>query len=147
MHEGRDIASVSAFVDAAQGRAKTLTLVETENGGSICGGYLDVPWAPVGHYAIDKGKRSFIFTLKNHLGLAPTKFAQRRGTNSEYATCLDGSGGFFFGSPGEGVWVGAGDHYLSSGPTYEAPDGGVALFQGDDGGVFRAARWELWEIE
>jgi hypothetical protein len=41
-HEGRDAASVNAFLDAAKGRAKTLTFVETENGGSICGGYLDV---------------------------------------------------------------------------------------------------------
>jgi hypothetical protein len=41
-HEGRDAASVRAFVAAAKGRAKTLTFVETENGGSICGGYLDV---------------------------------------------------------------------------------------------------------
>jgi hypothetical protein len=35
-HEGRDLASLNAFVDAAKGRAKTLTFVETENGGSIC---------------------------------------------------------------------------------------------------------------
>jgi hypothetical protein len=36
---------MNAFIDAARGRAKTLTFVETENGGSISGGYLDVAWA------------------------------------------------------------------------------------------------------
>jgi hypothetical protein len=41
-HEGRDAASVNAFIDAAKGRARTLTFVETENGGSISGCYLDV---------------------------------------------------------------------------------------------------------
>jgi hypothetical protein len=35
-HEGRDATSVNAFVDAAKGLARTLTFVETENGGSIC---------------------------------------------------------------------------------------------------------------
>jgi hypothetical protein len=35
MHEGRDAVSMNAFIDAAKGRAKTLTFVETENGGSI----------------------------------------------------------------------------------------------------------------
>jgi hypothetical protein len=41
-HEGLNATSVNAFVDAANGRAKTLTFVHTINGGSICGGYLDV---------------------------------------------------------------------------------------------------------
>jgi hypothetical protein len=61
-HEGRDAASVNTFVDAAKGRARTLTFVETENGGSICGGYLDVAWAEWSME--DPGKRSFIFALK-----------------------------------------------------------------------------------
>jgi hypothetical protein len=76
-HEGRGAASVNAFIDAATGRAKTLTFVETENGGSICGGYLDVPWVADGS-ASDPGRGSFIFTLRNHLGIPPAKFAQQR---------------------------------------------------------------------
>jgi hypothetical protein len=68
---------VKAFIDAAKGRAKTLTFVETENGGSICGGYLDVAWVE-NDYASDPDKGSFIFTLRNHLGVPPTRFAQRQ---------------------------------------------------------------------
>jgi hypothetical protein len=71
---------VNAFVDAARGRAKTLTFVETENGGSICGGYLDVHWVE-GRCTWDPGKESFIFALKNHIGAPPKKFAQKKGDN------------------------------------------------------------------
>jgi hypothetical protein len=82
-HEGRDATSVRAFVDAAKGRAKTLTFVETEGGGSICGGYLDVAWVE-GVPVRDPGRRSFIFTLKNHLAVLPTKFAQKREDQAAY---------------------------------------------------------------
>jgi hypothetical protein len=82
-HEGRDAASVSAFLAAAGGLAKTLTFVETENGGSICGGYLDVAWVDGGD-TNDPGRKSFIFTLKNHLGVPPTKFAQIHGRSTAY---------------------------------------------------------------
>jgi hypothetical protein len=82
-HEGRGAESVNAFIDAAKGRAKTLTFVETENGDSICGGYLDVPWVGSG-CANDPGRKSFIFTLRNHLGVPPTKFVQRLGDYAVY---------------------------------------------------------------
>jgi hypothetical protein len=55
----------------------TLTFVQTENGRSNSGCYLDVAWVE-GDYASDPGRRRFIFTLKNHLGVPPTKFAQKR---------------------------------------------------------------------
>jgi hypothetical protein len=85
-HDGRDVASVNAFVDAAKGRAHTLTFVETENCGSICGGYLDVAWAEGS--VSDSDRRSFIFTLKNPLGMLPTKFTQKR---SEYVAYMYGA--------------------------------------------------------
>jgi hypothetical protein len=141
-HEGRGRASVNAFIDAAQGRAKTLTFVETENGGSICGGYLDVPWVKNG-YASDPGSRSFIFTLKNHLGVPPTRFAQKRDDCAAHAWRGDY---FYFGNI-EGFIVYQGNPTIYSGRVYEAPRQGVGLFNGDGGGVFRAARWELWEVE
>jgi hypothetical protein len=140
-HEGRGAASVDAFIDAAQGRARTLTFVETENGGSICGGYLDVAW--VEGRADDPGRRSFIFTLRNHLGVPPTKFAHKRDDLAAYtrrANC------FYFGNS-EGFIVCRGKPTLYGGYAYEAPGQGVALFNGDGGGVFCAARWELWEVE
>jgi hypothetical protein len=141
-HEGRDSASVNAFVDAARGRAKTLTFVETENGGSICGGYLDVPWVE-GRYTMDPGKGSFIFTLKNQLGMPPTRFAQKKGDDG--AAYMERYAWVCFGS-GEGFMVYQGDIILDNGRTYEAAGQGVALFNGDDRRLFRAARWELWEV-
>jgi hypothetical protein len=139
-HEGCDAASVNAFVDAAKGLAKTLTFVETENGGSICGGYLDVAWAE--GVVDDPGMKSFIFTLKNHLGLPPVKFAQRR---SEHAAYMRRDDHFHFGTC-EGLVVWRGDTTLQIGRTYEAPRHGTALFNGNWRGSFRAARWELWEV-
>jgi hypothetical protein len=131
-HEGRDVASVNAFVDAAKGRAKTLTFVETENGGSICGGYLDVAWAE-GDMS-DPGMKGFIFTLKNHLGVIPMKFAQKR---SEYAAYTRRDDIIDFGCR-EGFQVWPCDDSLNSGVTYEAPRQGVALFKGDRGWPFRS---------
>jgi hypothetical protein len=55
-HEGRDMASVNAFVAAATGRKHMLIFVETENGRSICGGYLDVAWAE--GYTSDPGTKA-----------------------------------------------------------------------------------------
>jgi hypothetical protein len=141
-HEGRGAASMNAFIDAAKGRARTLTLVETENGGSICGGYLDVPWVEEG-YASDPGRGSFIFTLKNHLGVPPTKFVQKR---DDYVAQVWRGHFFCFGN-GEGFTVSQDSRMLCSDRVYEAPGQGVALFNGDGGGLFRAARWELWEVE
>jgi hypothetical protein len=132
--------SVNAFVDAAKGRAKTLTFVETENGASICGGYLDVVWAE-GHVS-GTGRRSFIFTLKNPLGVVPTKFAQKRTENVAY---MRRDNTFCFGNQ-EGLVVWRGHAALCIGHTYEAPRQGMVLFSGEGGGSFHAARWELWEV-
>jgi hypothetical protein len=38
------------------------------------------------------------------------------------------------------------DWGLKTGETYEAPSQGMALFKGDGGWLFRAARWELWKV-
>jgi hypothetical protein len=142
-HEGRGVASMDAFIDAAKGRAKTLTFVETENGGSICGGYLDVAWVE-GGYASDPGNGSFIFTLKNHLEVPPTRFAQKR--HDRVAHTRRGSYPCFCFGLGEGFAVLRSDYGLLSGESYEAHGRGAALFCGDGGVVFRAARWELWEL-
>jgi hypothetical protein len=139
--EGCGDASINAFVEAANGRAKTLTLVETENGGSICGGYLDCAWVR-SCFVKDPGRRSFIFTLKNHLEVPPTRFEQKR---DGYAAFMERSNTVYFGSC-EGFMVAPYALSLGSGETYEAPGQGIALFHGDGSGRFSAARWELWEI-
>jgi hypothetical protein len=126
---------------AAKGLAKTLTLVETENGGSICGGYLDIPWVEDIHLR-DPGRRSFIFTLKNHLGVPPTKFAQK---GEDSAAFMRRGDCVCFGNT-EGFIIFRRDWPLCNGCAYEAPAEGTALFCGDGGGKFCAARWELWEV-
>jgi hypothetical protein len=141
-HEGRDAASVTAFVDAAKGRAKTLTFVETENGRSICGCYLDVAWVE-GDDASDPGRRSFMFTLKNHMGVPPTRFAQKRDGDAAYMR----RGDRFYCGYAEGFIVWQSEGSLNCGQTYEAPSQGPTLFYGDGGTLFRAARWELWQID
>jgi hypothetical protein len=52
---------------------------------------------------------------------------------------------FCFGY-GEGFMVVPGDSMLNNDWMYEAPLDGAALFNGDSGGRFLAARWELWEV-
>jgi hypothetical protein len=141
-HEGRGAASVNAYIDAAKGRVGTLTFVETEKGGSICGGYLDVAWIE-GCDVYDQDERSFIFTLKNHLGVPPTKFAYAR--DGRAASTKRGEWVYFGQCEGFIVWKT--DCMLDNGCTYEAASQGPALFCGDGRGVFRAARWELWEAD
>jgi hypothetical protein len=143
-HEGRDAASVNAFIDAANGKAKTLTFVETENGRSICGGYLDVAWVEGGRVS-DQGRGSFIFTLRNHLGVPPTKFVQKLDEGTAY---MRRGVRFHFGMT-QGFAVCSGVAGLISGWAYDAPRQGPAIFNGDRDLYscdFRAARWELWEI-
>jgi hypothetical protein len=90
----------------------------------------------------DPGRRSFIFTLRNHLEVPPTRFGQKQGEDAAFmARCH----AFYFGFC-EGFRVSPYAESLRSDETYDAPDQGAALFNGDDGGRFRAARWELWEI-
>jgi hypothetical protein len=69
--ECRDPASVNAFIDAAAGHSRTLTFIETENRKSICGGFLEPAWT-AGGSTDDPARSSFVFTLKNHLDIAPT---------------------------------------------------------------------------
>jgi hypothetical protein len=51
----------------------------------------------------------------------------------------------FFGN-GEGFMIWQSDFALNYGQTYEAPDQGVSLFCGGASGVFRAGRWEVWQV-
>ena len=85
--DGHSQASIDAFLAAAVGRARTLTFIETENGGSICGAYLDPAWVVKG-WTNDPGRKSFLFTLKNHLGVVPTKFPKKA---TEWAAHTDSS--------------------------------------------------------
>jgi hypothetical protein len=145
-HEGRGAASVKAFIDAAKGRARTLTFVETENRASICGGYLNCPWTEGTFGAYDASIRSFLFTLRNHLGVRPTRFAQIRGNCMAFMARSDPPL-VKWGCNAEGWAISPFDHALDFRGTFErAPEKNAALFCGDGGNSFRAGRWELWEV-
>jgi hypothetical protein len=141
-HDGRDLASINAFCDAADGLSKTIVVAVTESGESLCGAYLDPAWRE-GTYAHDNVK-SFLFTLKNHAGVCPTTFPKKGGDS--YAAfkwrdsyCLFGrwEGPYIFegGNPGGGLGI-----------RYEDVVGqGQAIFNGGQD-FFRLSRWELWHI-
>jgi hypothetical protein len=137
-HEGRDLAGVNAGIGAAKGRAKTRRCCGEENGGSICGGYVDSAWAE-GRYrnAPRTGTRSFIFTSRNP-ECHPS--SPRRNEATPRHSSVSTTAHFSVKST---VW----DEgcRLNSGRGHEAPGEGMALFCGDGGGVFDGAGWELWE--
>jgi hypothetical protein len=138
--ERRDAANVNAFIDAAVGHARTMTLIETENGNSICGAFLVPAWAIGG--IRDPRLSSFLFTLENHLDVAPTKFAQRE---NEFAAQAVRDKYVCFGG-GECV-IAPCEYGSNLGVCYrDAVGHGAAILNGDHpAGLFYAARWELWE--
>ena len=51
----------------------TLTVIQSEDGGYLFGGYTSVSWHSKGSYACDKNN-PFLFTLTNPNGIPPTKY-------------------------------------------------------------------------
>jgi hypothetical protein len=87
--------------------------------------------------------RTFLFTLRNHLSVTPTKFPCQSPWNTVYL-CRDRYVIFTAGS--WGMHIAPGTHTDMSVYGYEDTAGmGGEIFCGDGSG-FRAARWELWEI-
>jgi hypothetical protein len=141
-HDGRDIASINAFCDAADGLSKTVVIAVSENGESICGAYLDPAWRE-GAWACDSSE-SFLFTLKNHAGVGPTKFP-KKGSNSRAATKGRDHDWCFGNWEGPYIYVG-GNPEGGLGGYYEDVVGrGQAIFNGGQD-FFRLARWELWQV-
>jgi hypothetical protein len=52
-------------------KGDTLTIILTDNG-SLFGGYTPIPWKSEGNYKWDSSVKTFIFSLKNQKGSAPT---------------------------------------------------------------------------
>jgi hypothetical protein len=140
-HDGRDVASINAFCDAADGLARTVVIAVTENGESICGAYLDPAWRE--RAWAEDGSKSFLFTLKNHAGVGPAKFP-KKGSDPWAAFKLRGNYWHFGwegpyaikdGNPGSGL-----------GYSYQDVVGqGQAIFNGGQA-FFRLGRWELWQV-
>jgi hypothetical protein len=140
-------AARQSIADASDGLSKTVVLAVNENGKSICGGYLEPAWR-VGAWAED-GSKSFLFTLRNHAGVGPTKFPMN-GSNSYAAYMSRGNQWRFEWSFGfwEGPYIFRGVNPWSGGLGiyYEDLVGmGQAIFNGGQD-FFRLARWELWQV-
>jgi hypothetical protein len=142
-HDGRDIASLNSFCDAAEGLSKTVVIAMTENGESICGGYLEPAWRESA-WAEDSIK-SFLFTLKNHAGVGPKKF-RKIGSDSCAAYKQRGSCWCFGSWEGPYIYSRGNPGYGGLGIRYQDVVGqGQAIFNGGES-VFRLARWELWQV-
>jgi hypothetical protein len=139
---GAEPAVINAFIDAAQGRANTVTFIEHVNGNAICGGFLAPAWVhgTEGWDIHDPDQKSFIFTLKNHASVAPMKFPKRREGRAAFAL-RGGSAGF---GQGDGVKLTSGDNG-TLGTSYEALGQTASIFWGGEAEM-RAGRWELWAI-
>jgi hypothetical protein len=144
--EGRDASSVNAVIDAAKGRAHTITFIETENGKSLCGGYVEPAWVDPAlgdAYTHDPSKRTFLFTLRNHLGVVPTRFPCK---NPQNTVKLWRNRFVGFTSNAWGMIITPNTSGIMTVTGYEDTAGkGGEIFCGDGSG-FRAARWEVWEI-
>jgi hypothetical protein len=142
-HDGRDIASLNAFCDAADGLSKTVVIAVNENGESICGAYLDPAWRE-NAWARDN-TRSFLFTLMNHAGVAPTKFP-KKGSDSSAAYKMRDYGWFFGNCEGPYIFKAGNPKCGGLGSDYRDVVGqGQAIFNGGQD-FFRLSRWELWQI-
>jgi hypothetical protein len=129
-------------MDAAEGLSKTVVVAATENGESMCGAYLDSAWME--GYARDSGK-SFLFTLKNHAGVGPTKFP-KMGSDSFAAFKQRGYSWYFGDWEGPYIDEGGDPGYGGLGRCYGDVIGqGRAIFNGGQD-FFRVSRWELWQI-
>jgi hypothetical protein len=148
-HHGCDKVSLGAFLAAAPGQTCTMVFIAMTNGNSICGGYLHPAWrntTDAGYIGDAEGK-SFIFTLRNHLGVPPTKFEV---SDKSHAALLENSPYFTFG--GCDIRVGPSDHCSNYPDRYANPLGhGGSLFAGEGAkgrgsANLGVARWELWKI-
>jgi hypothetical protein len=143
--EGRPTLLVARIV----GKSKTLVVVQTQNGKSICGGYVAPAWCNRVWCASDPSNSSFLFTLQNHLGKPTTKFPINPGaTKVFYMTdnrfilgdLSNGSGNTYTTSTlGHGGQFGALQEPLALGTC-------VLAGEGSGSQKVSVARWEFWQL-
>jgi hypothetical protein len=88
----RDGFTASAFHGKCDGRAKTVTIIES-TGGFIFGGFTPVAWDSSGAYKSDDSGKSFLFTVKNPRGAEFRKFSLKDSSKAIY--CVSAYGPLF----------------------------------------------------
>jgi len=127
----RDGWDVSAFHSKCDNKGATLTIAKTSKG-YVFGGYSDVPWTSCyGGGDWKSSEDAFLFSLKCHAGLAPTKMKLRPGKNKK-AVGHGSSRGPIFGC-GHDLCIGYDGPELKNGKsnigeTYELPNGASNTF-------------------
>jgi len=111
-------------------KGATLTIAKTSKG-YVFGGYSDVPWTSHNDGDWKSSEEAFLFSLKCHAGLAPTKMNLKPG-NNEYAVLHSSNSGASFGS-GHDLCIGYNGSdlkigYSSIGNAYKLPNGASNTF-------------------
>ncbi len=113
--------SSSTFHTKCDGKANTLTLVETTAGHKM-GGFTPVAWDSSSGYANDGTKKAFLFTLTNN---EKYKLKEDSATliyssyrHSTYGPTFGGGHDMYLANPAN-----SGSNYCNIGHTYDTPNG------------------------
>jgi hypothetical protein len=93
----RDGFKSSDFHSKCDGRANTITLIETTKG-YIFGGFTRIGWDSSNSLKTDNARESFLFTIRNACNISPRRFAL---SNPSNAIVCNSSYGPVFGSPAD----------------------------------------------
>jgi hypothetical protein len=92
----RDGFGGSDFHRCCHNQGPTMTVIQSENGGYLFGGYTSISWRSIGDYVQDNNG-PFLFTLTNPHRIPPTKYPIE---DAKYSICdADKCGPTFGGGP------------------------------------------------
>ena len=142
----RDGWNASDFHSKCNNKGATITVVKTSEG-YVFGGYADQSWASSGSWK--SSNEAFLFSLKCHGGLGPTKMKLKSG-QSAYATYNYSDYGPAFGR-GDDICIGANGNSLKTGCanigySYELPSGASNNYFLTDNSSFNVAEVEVFKV-
>jgi len=150
----RDGWAKSAFHSKCDNKGATLTIAKTSEG-YVFGGYIDVPWTSQNNGDWKSSEEAFLFSLRCHAGLAPTKLKLKPDRN-KYAVYHRSDYGPTFGGWHD-LCIGRCDRYTGPdlkkgssviGNTYELPDGASNKFLTGKGFYFKGMNaFKVSEVE
>jgi len=150
----RDGWAKSAFHSKSDNKGATLTIAKTSKG-YVFGGYSDVPWTSHNDGDWKSSEEAFLFSLRCHAGLAPTKLKLKPDRN-KYAVYHRSDYGPTFGGWHD-LCIGRCDRYTGPdlkkgssviGNTYELPDGASNKFLTGKGFYFKGMNaFKVSEVE